>query len=177
MVTAFGPGLEGGTTGVTPTSSLSRVLRHKCTETHWLISSFTGVPSDFIVNTCNAGSGALSVTIDGPSKVKMDCQECPEGYKVTYTPMAPGSYLISIKYGGPQHIVGSPFKAKVSGETSHTTVHYTRLFLLFTYAWTDTELAYTQLAKGYFICSPHYYIIVIFIINLTRTVHIKKTLL
>ncbi|XP_065146018.1 filamin-C isoform X1 [Paramisgurnus dabryanus] len=88
MVTAFGPGLEGGT---------------------------TGVPSDFIVNTCNAGSGALSVTIDGPSKVKMDCQECPEGYKVTYTPMAPGSYLISIKYGGPQHIVGSPFKAKVTG--------------------------------------------------------------
>uniref|UniRef100_A0A8C2I2K5 Filamin C, gamma b (actin binding protein 280) n=1 Tax=Cyprinus carpio TaxID=7962 RepID=A0A8C2I2K5_CYPCA len=92
MVTAFGPGLEGGT---------------------------TGVPSDFIVNTCNAGSGALSVTIDGPSKVKMDCQECPEGYKVTYTPMAPGSYLISIKYGGPQHIVGSPFKAKLA---------YTQLF-------------------------------------------------
>uniref|UniRef100_A0A3Q1HD57 Filamin C, gamma b (actin binding protein 280) n=1 Tax=Acanthochromis polyacanthus TaxID=80966 RepID=A0A3Q1HD57_9TELE len=88
MVSAFGPGLEGGT---------------------------TGVPSEFIVNTCNAGSGALSVTIDGPSKVKMDCQECPEGYKVSYTPMAPGNYLISIKYGGPQHIVGSPFKAKVSG--------------------------------------------------------------
>ncbi|XP_047245448.1 filamin-C-like isoform X3 [Girardinichthys multiradiatus] len=88
LVSAFGPGLEGGT---------------------------TGVASEFMVNTCNAGSGALSVTIDGPSKVKMDCQECPEGYKVAYTPMAPGSYLISIKYGGPQHIVGSPFKAKVSG--------------------------------------------------------------
>ncbi|XP_041637158.1 filamin-C-like isoform X6 [Cheilinus undulatus] len=88
MVSAFGPGLEGGT---------------------------TGVASEFIVNTCNAGSGALSVTIDGPSKVKMDCQECPEGYKVSYTPMAPGNYLISIKYGGPQHIVGSPFKAKVTG--------------------------------------------------------------
>nr|XP_046235142.1 filamin-C isoform X6 [Scatophagus argus] len=88
MVSAFGPGLEGGT---------------------------TGVASEFIVNTCNAGSGALSVTIDGPSKVKMDCQECTEGYKVSYTPMAPGNYLISIKYGGPQHIVGSPFKAKVSG--------------------------------------------------------------
>ncbi|CAB1345835.1 unnamed protein product [Coregonus sp. 'balchen'] len=88
MVSAFGPGLEGGT---------------------------TGMPSDFVVNTCNAGSGALSVTIDGPSKVKMDCQECPEGYKVTYTPMAPGSYLVTIKYGGPSHIVGSPFKAKVTG--------------------------------------------------------------
>uniref|UniRef100_A0A671M2C9 Filamin-C-like n=1 Tax=Sinocyclocheilus anshuiensis TaxID=1608454 RepID=A0A671M2C9_9TELE len=88
MVTAFGPGLEGGR---------------------------TGVPSEFVVNTCKAGSSALSVTIDGPSKVKMDCTECSEGYKVSYTPMAPGNYLICIKYGGPQHIVGSPFKAKVTG--------------------------------------------------------------
>ncbi|XP_024140416.1 filamin-C isoform X1 [Oryzias melastigma] len=88
LVSAYGTGLEGGTTG--------NVL-------------------DFIVNTCNAGTGALSVTIDGPSKVKMDCQDYPEGYKVFYTPMAPGNYLISIRYGGPQHIVGSPFKAKVSG--------------------------------------------------------------
>ncbi|XP_059581616.1 filamin-C isoform X2 [Alligator mississippiensis] len=88
LVTAYGPGLEGGTTGV-------------C--------------SEFFVNTVNAGAGALSVTIDGPSKVQLDCQECPEGHRVTYTPMAPGSYLISIKYSGPHHIVGSPFKAKVTG--------------------------------------------------------------
>lgn len=45
----------------------------------------------------------------------MDCQETPEGYKVMYTPMAPGNYLIGVKYGGPNHIVGSPFKAKVTG--------------------------------------------------------------
>ncbi|XP_061470231.1 filamin-A isoform X1 [Rhineura floridana] len=88
MVSAYGPGLEGGV---------------------------TGSPAEFIVNTTNAGPGALAVTIDGPSKVKMDCQECPEGYKVIYTPMAPGSYLISIKYGGPYHIAGSPFKAKITG--------------------------------------------------------------
>uniref|UniRef100_A0A3Q3T1Q1 Filamin-C-like n=1 Tax=Mastacembelus armatus TaxID=205130 RepID=A0A3Q3T1Q1_9TELE len=88
MVTAHGPGLQGGT---------------------------TGVPLEFVVNTCNAGSGTLSVNIDGPSKVKMDCRECPEGYKITYVPMAPGNYLITIKYGGPQHIVGSPFKAKITG--------------------------------------------------------------
>lgn len=67
------------------------------------------------MNTSSAGPGALAVTIDGPSKVKMDCQEYPEGYKVNYTPMAPGNYLISIKYGGPYHIVGSPFKAKITG--------------------------------------------------------------
>lgn len=46
----------------------------------------------------------------------MDCQETPEGYKVMYTPMAPGNYLIGVKYGGPNHIVGSPFKAKVTGK-------------------------------------------------------------
>lgn len=61
------------------------------------------------------------MTIDGPSKVQMDCVECPEGYRVTYTPMAPGSYLISIKYGGPYHIVGSPFKARISGESTRPT--------------------------------------------------------
>ncbi|XP_058720859.1 filamin-C-like isoform X2 [Poecile atricapillus] len=88
LVTAFGPGLEGGR---------------------------TGVPSEFLVKTANAGAGALAVTIDGPSKVELDCTEVPEGHRVTYTPMAPGNYLISIKYGGPHHIVGSPFKAKVTG--------------------------------------------------------------
>lgn len=60
------------------------------------------------------------MTIDGPSKVKMDCKECSEGYKITYIPMAPGNYLISIKYGGPYHIVGSPFKAKITGRSLTT---------------------------------------------------------
>ncbi|PIO31737.1 Filamin-A [Aquarana catesbeiana] len=105
MVSAYGAGLEGGT---------------------------TGNAAEFIVNTTNAGAGALTVTIDGPSKVKMDCQECAEGYKVTYTPMAPGSYLISIKYGGPYHIVGSPFKAKVTGPrlvTSHNLLESSSVFV------------------------------------------------
>ncbi|KAG7454362.1 hypothetical protein MATL_G00258930 [Megalops atlanticus] len=123
MVSAFGPGLEGGT---------------------------TGVPSEFIVNTCNAGSGALSVTIDGPSKVKMDCSECPEGYKVTYTPMAPGNYLISIKYGGPQHIVGSPFKAKVTGArlSGGHSLHETSSVLVETVTKTSTMGgAYSSMPK------------------------------
>ncbi|XP_071657326.1 filamin-A isoform X2 [Patagioenas fasciata] len=88
LVSAYGPGLEGGT---------------------------TGSPAEFVVNTAKAGPGALAVTIEGPSKVKMECRECPEGFRVTYTPMAPGSYLIAIKFGGPHHIVGSPFKAKITG--------------------------------------------------------------
>ncbi|XP_060691621.1 filamin-B isoform X1 [Hemiscyllium ocellatum] len=88
LVSAYGLGLEKGT---------------------------TGVQSEFIVKTANASPGSLSVAIDGPSKVKMDCRDCPEGYKVLYTPMAPGDYQIGIKYGGPYHIQGSPFKAKVTG--------------------------------------------------------------
>ncbi|XP_034726061.1 filamin-B [Etheostoma cragini] len=88
LVSAYGAGLERGT---------------------------TGAQSEFVINNTKAGSGALAVTIEGPSKVKMDCKEVPEGYKVQYTPMAPGNYLISIKYGGPNHISGSPFKAKVTG--------------------------------------------------------------
>lgn len=78
--------------------------------------NLAGSQSEFVINNTKAGPGALAVTIEGPSRVKMDCQEVPEGYKVQYTPMAPGNYLISIKYGGPNHIGGSPFKAKVTGE-------------------------------------------------------------
>ncbi|KAM6470409.1 filamin-B isoform 2-T2 [Liasis olivaceus] len=89
LVTAYGPGLESGT---------------------------TGLQSMFTIDTTKAGPGTLAVTIEGPSKVKMDCQEAPEGYNVMYTPMAPGNYLIGIKYGGPNHIAGSPFKAKVTGQ-------------------------------------------------------------
>ncbi|XP_070610613.1 filamin-C isoform X3 [Erythrolamprus reginae] len=116
LVTAYGPGLEGGTTGVS---------------------------SEFVVKTRNAGSGALSVTIDGPSKVQMDCQECPEGHKVTYMPMAPGSYLISIKYGGPQHIVGSPFKAKVTGPrlSGGHSLHETSTVLVETVTKSSTSVA------------------------------------
>ncbi|XP_061423004.1 filamin-A-like [Lethenteron reissneri] len=90
LVTAYGPGLQGGT---------------------------TGAPAEFVVNTtrAGAGAGALAVTIDGPSKVHMDCIECAEGYRVSYTPMAPGNYLVAVKYGGPHHIAGSPFKAKITG--------------------------------------------------------------
>ncbi|XP_042868221.1 filamin-A-like isoform X2 [Penaeus japonicus] len=80
-----------------------------------LESCVSGHKSDFIVDTCNAGAGTLAVTIDGPSKVSMDCTEVEEGYKVRYTPLVPGDYYIAIKFNG-YHIVGSPFKVKCSGE-------------------------------------------------------------
>ncbi|CAG9862811.1 unnamed protein product [Phyllotreta striolata] len=75
----------------------------------------TGEKTDFIVDTTNAGTGTLAVNIDGPSKVSMDCTEVEEGYKVRYTPLAPGDYYISIKYNN-HHIVGSPFKVISKGD-------------------------------------------------------------
>jgi filamin len=70
---------------------------------------------DFIIDTCNAGCGLLTVTMDGPSKVSMDCTEVEEGYKVRYTPLLPGDYYCTVKYNH-MHIVGSPFKIVVDGE-------------------------------------------------------------
>ncbi len=75
----------------------------------------TGRLCKFIVNTVNAGSGALAVTVDGPSKVQLNCREVEEGYEFTYTPTAPGDYLITIKYAGNTHIPGSPFRARITG--------------------------------------------------------------
>ncbi|XP_045507450.1 filamin-A isoform X1 [Colias croceus] len=75
----------------------------------------TGAKTDLIIDTCNAGAGILAVTMDGPSRVAMDCTEVEEGYKVRYTPLAPGFYYMSIKYNG-HHIVGSPFKIEAAGE-------------------------------------------------------------
>lgn len=37
------------------------------------------------------------------------------GYRVTFTPTAPGDYLISIKFAG-TNIAGSPFKCTVAGK-------------------------------------------------------------
>lgn len=75
----------------------------------------TGQKTDLLIDTCNAGVGTLAVTIDGPSKVSMDCTEVEDGYKVRYTPLLPGEYYMTIKYNQ-MHIVGSPFKISCTGE-------------------------------------------------------------
>ncbi|XP_030827869.1 filamin-A isoform X3 [Strongylocentrotus purpuratus] len=75
----------------------------------------TGDKCEFIINTCGAGAGTLGIQIDGPSKVKLDVTEIGEGYKCVYVPTHPGEYMITIKYGGPTHITGSPFMAKITG--------------------------------------------------------------
>ncbi|XP_077459894.1 filamin-B-like [Stigmatopora argus] len=73
----------------------------------------TGVQSEFFID--DVSSERLAVTVEGPSKVHLECLEVERGYKVLYTPVAPGSYLICVKYGEPHHVAGSPFVAKVTG--------------------------------------------------------------
>lgn len=77
--------------------------------------------TDFTIETCNAGHALLEVNIEGPSKVSMGCAEIDEGYKVDYTPLAPGDYLISIKYNG-CHIGASPFKVRAVKQPGSRTV-------------------------------------------------------
>ncbi|KAK2704441.1 hypothetical protein QYM36_016740, partial [Artemia franciscana] len=75
----------------------------------------SGHKSEFIIDTTGTGTGTLAVTIDGPSKVSVNCSEVDEGYKVRYTPLLPGEYYISIKYNG-VHIPLSPFKVICTGD-------------------------------------------------------------
>ena len=77
---------------------------------------YTGVDNKFTVHTVGAGSSSLAVTVDGPSKAKLDAKEIQDGYEFRYNPSAPGTYYVTIKYAGNHHIAGSPFKVKCTGK-------------------------------------------------------------
>ncbi|KRZ33570.1 Filamin-A, partial [Trichinella pseudospiralis] len=80
-----------------------------------LRSGITGHKCEFIINTCHVGPGNLQVQLDGPSKATLDAYDVEIGYKVRYTPLAPGDYFVTVKYNG-IHIPGSPFKINVTGQ-------------------------------------------------------------
>lgn len=47
------------------------------------------------------------MSIEGPSKVDINCEDVEDGTcKVTYCPTEPGSYIINIKFAE-QHVPGS----------------------------------------------------------------------
>jgi filamin len=73
-----------------------------------------GQRASFVIDTSEVGAGTLSVTVDGPSKVDMDCEEVGTGYKVSYTPTVPGDYFVTVKYNG-GNVEGSPFKVTAFG--------------------------------------------------------------
>jgi len=85
-----------------------------------------GKPCKFTVVTANAGAGTLCAQVEGPSKVALVCSEVPDGYEFSYTPMAPGKYMIMIKYSNIT-IAGAPFKSVITGQSPHSTDYTTRL--------------------------------------------------
>ncbi|XP_078064618.1 filamin-A-like, partial [Mustelus asterias] len=81
-----------------------------------LKEAHTFEPADFTIDTREAGYGGLGLSIEGPSKVDISTEELENGNcKVTYCPTEPGNYIINIKFAD-QHVPGSPFTVKVSGE-------------------------------------------------------------
>lgn len=84
-----------------------------------VLRTSTGKQSKFTVITTNAGTGTLAVHLEGPSKVAVVCTEVDDGYEFTYTPMAPGKYMIIVKYCNVT-IAGCPFKAVITGLESCT---------------------------------------------------------
>ncbi|KAM3656121.1 LOW QUALITY PROTEIN: filamin-A-like [Ammospiza maritima maritima] len=73
-------------------------------------------PAQFTIDTRQAGYGGLSLSIEGPSKVDITTEELEDGTcRVSYCPTEPGNYIISVKFGE-QHVPGSPFSVKVTGE-------------------------------------------------------------
>ncbi|KAG4075282.1 hypothetical protein HA402_003073 [Bradysia odoriphaga] len=73
----------------------------------------TGNPCKFVVETRGAGTGGLSLAIEGPSEAKMTCIDNRDGScDVEYLPTEPGDYDITIRFAD-KHIPGSPFKVTV----------------------------------------------------------------
>ncbi|CAG9538291.1 unnamed protein product [Cercopithifilaria johnstoni] len=70
----------------------------------------------FEIDTRNAGSGDLSVSIQGPSEAELRCNENKGGLaNIVYRPTEPGIYILSVKFAG-AHVNGSPFTINCTGE-------------------------------------------------------------
>ena len=86
----------------------------------------TGQASVFAIDTSDVGAGTLSITVDGPSKVDLSCNEVDDGYEVAYTPMVPGKYFVTVKYNG-NNVRGSPFSVEVGGDNLNSSSGDTRM--------------------------------------------------
>mgnify|MGYP005983954645 FL=1 len=73
----------------------------------------THVQNTFNVDTRNAGFGGLSLSIEGPSKAEIQCNDNTDGtLNISYKPTEPGYYIVNLKFAD-HHVNGSPFTVKV----------------------------------------------------------------
>nr|XP_026692753.1 filamin-B isoform X40 [Ciona intestinalis] len=81
-------------------------------------SACAGETAVFMVDTRQAGYGGLGLSIEGPSKVDINCEDMDDGVcRVTYTPQEPGNYVINVKFAD-KHVPGSPFTVVCTGDDS-----------------------------------------------------------
>ncbi|XP_008336042.3 filamin-B-like [Cynoglossus semilaevis] len=74
----------------------------------------------FTVCTEEASEGGLDLAVEGPSKAEISCVDNKDGTcSVSYLPVLPGDYNILVRYNQ-QHITGSPFSARITGQSGHT---------------------------------------------------------
>lgn len=67
------------------------------------------------------GYGGLGLSIEGPSKVDINCEDMEDGTcKVTYCPTEPGTYIINIKFAD-KHVPGKGLGRSwvVRGQEAH----------------------------------------------------------
>jgi filamin len=73
-------------------------------------------PAEFRIDTRGAGQGGLGVTVEGPCEAAINCRDNGDGScDVAYLPTEIGDYSINITFND-QHIIGSPFQAKIVPE-------------------------------------------------------------
>lgn len=79
-----------------------------------LKEGLTHAENTFNVDTRNAGYGGLSLSIEGPSKAEINCNDRDDGtLDISYKPTEPGYYIINLKFAD-HHVEGSPFTVKVN---------------------------------------------------------------
>lgn len=79
--------------------------------------------------------------MEGPSKAEITCKDNKDGTcTVSYLPTAPGDYNIIVKFDN-KHIPGSPFTAKITGESrlNHQKNHHVLFFSSFLVIKTTTS--------------------------------------
>ena len=60
----------------------------------------------FYNDSSTLGYGGLSLSIEGPSKADIDCQDNEDGScRVTYRPTEPGNYVLNVKFAD-EHVPG-----------------------------------------------------------------------
>lgn len=77
-----------------------------------------------------SGYGGLGLSIEGPSKVDINCEDVEDGTcKVTYCPTEPGNYIINIKFAD-QHVPGTSSWSMVGSDPITTLSLFTDLFYI-----------------------------------------------